>query len=54
MDGRLVAGLVTMGLPAALIGVTIWQFSSNPISILGLLAILLVGGMYQLSYAESF
>ncbi|MCI4340025.1 MAG: hypothetical protein L3K06_04635 [Thermoplasmata archaeon] len=54
MDGRIIAGFLTIALPAVLIGVTIWRFSSNPISILGLLAVLLIGGIYQLSYPESF
>jgi hypothetical protein len=54
MDSRILAGLAMIALPAVLIGVTIWRFGSNPISILALLTIVLVGSVYQLSYVESF
>lgn len=54
MDSRLVVGLLTFVLPAALIGVTVWQFASNPLGILGLLSVMIVGGFYLLSYTESF
>jgi len=54
MDGRLITVLVMIALPAALIGVTIVEFSSNPVSILGLLAVMLVGAFYLVSYTESF
>ena len=54
MDGRLAAGLLTIALPAALVGVTIVQFSSNPLAILGLLAVIFGGSMYLLTYTETF
>lgn len=54
MDGRVGALLVTQLLPAALIGVTIWQFSSNPIALLAEIAAMVVGAIYILSYAETF
>jgi len=54
MDGRLITVLLMIALPAALIGVTIVEFSSNPVSILGLLAVMLVGAFYLVSYTESF
>jgi len=54
MDGRLVTVLLTLILPAALIGVTVEWFHSNPISIFGLLAVMIVGAFYLLSYTESF
>jgi len=54
MDSRIIAGLATIGLPAVLIGVTVWRFAANPLSILALLTIIMVGSIYQLSYAESF
>lgn len=54
MDGRLLAGLVTLALPAALIGVTIWRFAANPLAILGLLTLMVGGAFYLLSYPESF
>lgn len=54
MDGRLLTALVTLALPAGLIGVTIWRFSANPLSILGLLVVMVGGAFYLLSYTESF
>ena len=54
MDSRLVAGLVTIALPVALIGVTVWRFASNPLSILALLGVMFGGSVYLLSYTESF
>jgi len=54
MDGRLVTVLALLVLPAALIGVTIAEFSSNPVSILALIAVMLVGAFYLVSYTESF
>lgn len=54
MDGRLIAGLVTFVAPAALIGVTVWRFASNPLAILALLSVMAVGAFYILSYTESF
>ncbi len=53
MDARLTVGLGTFVLPAALIGVTVWKFSSNPLAVLALLAVMLVGGFYLLSYTGS-
>ena len=54
MDGRLVALLLTQLLPAVLIGVTIWKFSSNPLSLLGLIGVMVVGALYLLTYTETF
>jgi len=54
MDGRLFTVLVLLVLPAALIGVTVLEFSSNPVSILALIAIMIAGSFYLLSYTESF
>ncbi len=54
MDGRVITGLLTLALPAALIGVTVWMFGSNPLSILGLLVVMIGGSMYLLTYTESF
>jgi len=54
MDGRLVTVLALLVLPAALIGVTIVEFHTNPVAILGLLAVMIVGAFYLLSYTESF
>lgn len=54
MDGRLTIGLIAFAVPAALVGVTIWRFASNPLAILGLLSVMMVGGFYLLSYTDSF
>lgn len=54
MDGRLLTVLLAIVLPAALIGVTIGFFSSNPISILGLFVVMTGGVFWLLSYSESF
>ncbi|MCI4335721.1 MAG: hypothetical protein L3K17_00780 [Thermoplasmata archaeon] len=54
MDGRVGALLVTQLLPAALIGVTVWHFGSNPVALLVLLTTMVVGALYILTYAETF
>ena len=54
MDGRLFTVLLLIVLPAALIGVTVAYFSSNPVSIFGLIAVMIVGVFYLVSYTESF
>lgn len=54
MDGRILTILVTFLLPAVLIGVTVWQFSSNPVSILLLVMVIVGGALYLLTYSESF
>lgn len=54
MDGRLTTALLLLALPAALLALTILEFSSNPIGIFVLLAVMLVGGFYLLTYTESF
>ena len=54
MDGRLLTALLTLALPAGLIGVTVWRFASNPLAILGLLALMVGGAFYLLSYSDSF
>lgn len=54
MDGRWVTLLLLLVLPAALIGVTIQFFSSNPVSIFTCLAVMVVGAFYLLSYTETF
>lgn len=54
MDGRLTTVLLLLVLPAALIGVTVLEFSSNPVAIFGLLAVMIVGGFYLLTYTETF
>ncbi|HTT44530.1 MAG TPA: hypothetical protein VMH38_00745 [Thermoplasmata archaeon] len=54
MDGRLFTVLALLVLPAALIGLTVVEFHTNPVAILGLLAVMIVGAFYLLSYTESF
>ena len=54
MDGRLFTVLVLLVLPAALIAVTVKEFHSNPVAILGLIAVMVVGALYLVSYTESF
>jgi hypothetical protein len=54
MDGRYWTLLLAVLLPAALIGVTVAVFSSNPISILILLTIMIGGALYLLSYTDAF
>ncbi|HTP55315.1 MAG TPA: hypothetical protein VML53_01435 [Thermoplasmata archaeon] len=54
MDGRLFTVLAMMLLPGALIGVTIGLFSSNPIAILCLISVMIIGALYLLTYRETF
>jgi hypothetical protein len=54
MEGRILVALATVVLPAVLVGITIWRFAANPLSILGLLTVIMVGSIYLLSYNESF
>lgn len=54
MDGRVGALVVTQLLPAVLIGVTVWQFASNPIALLAEVAAMVVGAIYILTYADTF
>jgi hypothetical protein len=54
MDGRGITVLALLVLPAILIGVTVWLFSSNPLAIFILLGAMIVGGFYLLSYNTSF
>ena len=54
MDGRIVTVGLTILVPAALIALTVWQFSSNPLAILFLVLAMIGGSLYLLSYPESF
>lgn len=54
MDGRLLTVLTLLVLPAALIGVTIALFASNPVAIFGLVVLMIIGAFYLLTYRESF
>jgi hypothetical protein len=54
MDGRLFTLILFLVVPAVLIGVTIAFFSSNPISILVLIALMIIGAFYIMTYRETF
>jgi hypothetical protein len=54
MDGRWFTVAFLEVLPIVLIGVTIWKFASNPLSIFVLLAAMVAGGFYLLTYTTSF
>lgn len=54
MDGRWLTVLLTIALPAALIALTVEEFSSNPVAIFVLLGVMIAGGFYLLSYSETF
>lgn len=54
MDGRLITVLGLLVLPGALIGLTVVEFHSNPVSIMGLLSVMVVGAFYLLTYTDSF
>jgi hypothetical protein len=54
MDGKLVTGLGFLALPAAVIGVTVAWFSSNPVTIFAMIALMLVGAFYLMTYRETF
>jgi hypothetical protein len=52
MDGRTQVVLLTLLLPAVLLGVTIAWFAMNPVSILILLVVMLAGVLYLQTYTE--
>ena len=54
MNGRVATALLTLALPAVLLGVTIWKFAANPIAVLALITTMIAGGLYLLSYSDSF
>lgn len=54
MDGRLATVLLTLVLPGILLGVTYVYFAINPIAVLVLFSVMVVGVLYLLSYTESF
>lgn len=52
MEGRWWVLILFFALPAALIGVTIAYFSSNPVSILALIAVMTTGFLYFVTYTD--
>jgi hypothetical protein len=54
MDGRWFTVIVLLILPILGIVAAIAWFASNPLAILGALAVMIVGAFYLLTYTESF
>jgi hypothetical protein len=54
MDGRIATALLTIVLPAVLLGVVVVKFSLNPLAVLALIATMIAGSLYLLSYTDSF
>ena len=54
MDGKLVTGIGLLAVPAALMAVTVAWLSSNPVAIFTLLAVMILGAFYLLTYRETF
>ncbi|MCI4349447.1 MAG: hypothetical protein L3J93_04445 [Thermoplasmata archaeon] len=54
MDGRAYTVLLTFLVPAVLIGVTIWKYAANPLALLILFSVMIAGGLYLLTYSETF
>lgn len=52
MNGRLVTAVASLGVPAALLGVTYYWFAANPLAVLTLIAVMAAGTFYLLSYRE--
>lgn len=53
MEGRSWVVVLTLILPAILIGITIVKFAINPLSILVLLTIMVGGVLYLQTYTEA-
>ncbi|HUI38416.1 MAG TPA: hypothetical protein VLY85_02175 [Thermoplasmata archaeon] len=54
MDGRILTVLLAFVLPAILMVVTVWKFASNPVAFLVLFGVMVVGGLYLLTYSDTF
>jgi hypothetical protein len=54
VDGRIVVVGLAIVLPGVLMGATVVWFSTNPLAMLGLFATMLLGGLYLLSYSDTF
>lgn len=54
MDGRAIVVGLTIVAPAVLMGVTVAWFSTNPFVMLLLFSTMLLGGLYLLSYGDTF
>jgi hypothetical protein len=54
IDGRWFTVIFLFLLPAVLVAVTIWRFSSNPLAIMAEFAAMIAGAFYLLSYTDAF
>jgi hypothetical protein len=54
VDGRFIVVGLTLVLPAILMAVTVGWYSTNPISMLILFSVMLLGCLYLLTYSEAF
>jgi len=54
VDGRFLVVGLTLALPAVLMAATVAWFSTNPISMLILLAVMLFECLYLVSYSDAF
>jgi hypothetical protein len=52
MNGRQITGILTLLAPAVLLGVTVAYFGSNPLAVLVLIVVMIMGAMYLLTYPE--
>jgi hypothetical protein len=48
----IIAAVVGVGIPTALLATTIIVFASNPLAVIGCLSAMIGGGIYLLSYQE--
>ncbi|HTZ62465.1 MAG TPA: hypothetical protein VMC82_07500 [Thermoplasmata archaeon] len=54
MDGRWVTAILLFFVPVVGIAATVVWFSSNPVAIMVAIAAMILGGLYLLTYTESF
>ncbi|MFY9717059.1 MAG: hypothetical protein WAK40_03895 [Thermoplasmata archaeon] len=54
MEGRMFTVLAFLVMPALLIGATVAFFHSNPVSVVVLIALMIIGSFYLLTYRETF
>lgn len=54
VDGRFIVVGLTIILPAILLGVTVGWFATNPLALLVLFAVMLLGALYLVSYTDTF
>lgn len=54
MDGRVFVVGLTLVLPAILIAATVIWYSDNPLSMLVLFSVMLLGALYLVSYKDTY